>query len=326
MSVLVGGCGSSGSTLLRSYLNRHPQMFCGSEMGFFNKDIVYKDWGRFSSLYLSCREKTISTNGWFPYPGVLLTNGDYAYCRGEVDSFVAESRDVVEFSELYFSKFVEPTGALLWAEKTPSNSYCFQYFLDVFSNGKVIHIMRDPYDTVASLVRRGMTPFFASALYWFNNLSALSVNNLNSYCLIKYEDLVGDPEIVFSKIFNFLQLSKVDFVDILESKGDHYEREKKKSWRFSPDGEIRQSDISSFDKLCAEEKLMVIDSLEAIKISLWGEAGTLEEFCMDFGYHYRGVPKKYFLVGRYKDMFQDRLKRILKGYFGAGSDYPVKFR
>ena len=41
--ILIGGCGSSGTTLLRVLLNAHPKTHCGTELNLFNNKIFYDE-------------------------------------------------------------------------------------------------------------------------------------------------------------------------------------------------------------------------------------------------------------------------------------------
>ena len=45
--IFLGGCGSSGTTLLRKMLNAHPRIACGPEMSVFDRPKMFEislDW------------------------------------------------------------------------------------------------------------------------------------------------------------------------------------------------------------------------------------------------------------------------------------------
>ena len=41
--IIIGGSGSSGSSLLATILNRHPEVAVGPELSLFNKPVLYEN-------------------------------------------------------------------------------------------------------------------------------------------------------------------------------------------------------------------------------------------------------------------------------------------
>ena len=163
MSIIIGGSGSAGTTLLRVRLNSHPDLFSGTELNFLNKKLLFNDWNTFKSLIMSSN-KSIVTNGWFPYPGTNLLDDDFMWSANDLSDLIDSSKDIVSFTNSFFKPSLTYNNAKVWVEKTPSNAYCFEDFLKQFNNGKVLHAVRNPYDAVASLVSRGMSEFFAAGI------------------------------------------------------------------------------------------------------------------------------------------------------------------
>ena len=78
MAVLIGGSGSTGSSLLRTILNRHPLIFSGSELNFFNKKQLYYNWNKYKTRVLTKNNfYCLYTTGWFPYKSTALLAEDY---------------------------------------------------------------------------------------------------------------------------------------------------------------------------------------------------------------------------------------------------------
>lgn len=96
-----------------------------------------------------------------------------------------------------------------WVEKTPYNE---QYAPEIFSywpNAKCLHIVRDPRDNYASYKRKheDWHPEHFAYSWWRscrNGLRNLKRFGSNQYLLLRYEDLVQDTEKVIAEIVRFL--------------------------------------------------------------------------------------------------------------------------
>ena len=131
-----------------------------------------------------------------------------------------------------------------WGWKDPRNIFTLPFWINLFPSSKVIILKRHPYDVAISLINRNiklknkdskniyknipyfLIPFFNLAN--FSNLASLNIKNiedamnlydsyyteidkiLNKYkeniYLLKYEDIILNPEATLSEIFNFCNL------------------------------------------------------------------------------------------------------------------------
>jgi len=267
MSVLIGGSGSTGSSLLRTILNRHSQIFSGGELNFFNKKQYFKNWSKYKSTIIKKipLRKQLTTQGWFSYPGHNLLHKEYCWNKEDLYRLVQQAVDIKDFSKIYFDRSLKSNDKKMWIEKTPSNSYCFSEFLKYFKNGKVIHCSRNPLDTVASLTNRGMNSFFASGLYVYNTACALSVANDKRYLLVKYEDLIKNTNITLKRILNFLNL-KFE-VSILFPEKNIDKSKSISSWNYNSHDGINSKNIGTFNRLSSERQNEIITALSLFEIS-----------------------------------------------------------
>lgn len=328
MKILMGGSGSSGSTMLRSVFNRHPEIFSGAELNFFNKQQIFSEWEKCKPLLSVKRKvKPITTQGWFPYPNHNLLHEDYGWTHNELNNVLQDSESMEDFVDIFFKKPLQTHKKKIWIEKTPSNAYSFKHFLKTFPDGKVIHITRNPYDSVASLVKRKMSPFFATGIWVYNVSSALSARGLDHYLMIKYEDLITNPQDEIEKLFQDLS---IDFYhDILENKKQQTFG-KVESWKYSPDQPIQKHKVSTFDTLDSELKDLITTSLSVFNISdKHMEKNDLEfrnckEICDHLGYEFVPQVKECYLKKLKKWMVVDFLKRSLLLYRTGWNNYPAK--
>lgn len=121
--VVVCGCGRSGTTLVRVILDTHPELLAGPE----------------SLLFL-------------PVPidaGELARK--FALDPAELESLLAGAEGRVEAIERFQAAALRASGKRIWVDKTARNVHRLGYILEHFPRARVIHVVRDPRDVVASL-------------------------------------------------------------------------------------------------------------------------------------------------------------------------------
>ncbi|GEM_PF-1174278 len=104
-------------------------------------------------------------------------------------------------------------GARIIAEHTPTNLNHVKFILDLFPEGKIIHIYRDPRDVVSSYKRQSWggnsavdaVPIINATLKkWYSEKEKIEKSR---YLEISLENLVSDPEVTLRKITDFLGLN-----------------------------------------------------------------------------------------------------------------------
>jgi hypothetical protein len=90
-------------------------------------------------------------------------------------------------------------------EKTPGHVYSIDKIFKVIKDPKIIVIIRDGRDVVASLYKR-YDNFEKSVNRWIDdNMEWLNNQYKDSFHLLKYEDFVKEPQIQLIKICEYLQ-------------------------------------------------------------------------------------------------------------------------
>ncbi len=121
--VAIGGCGRSGSTLLRHMLGAHSLIADGPE----------------SSLFLPVPLDLPDLSVRFDLP------------LDELQALERSSPGRGAFIDGFQALYLRKRGRRLWLDKTSRNVHCFRYIASRFPNAKLLHIVRDPRDTVCSL-------------------------------------------------------------------------------------------------------------------------------------------------------------------------------
>lgn len=329
--VLMGGAGSTGSSMLRQLLNRHSEIVSGGELNFFNKVQIYEDWPQAVAQILKKKEagvriRPFTTDGWFPYPGHNLFSEDYVGEKDQVEDLLKKAKSLEEFVDDFFKRPLEASGASTWIEKTPSNSYAFAEFLERFPDGKVIQTVRDPYDAVASLVRRGFSPVFAAGMWVYNSSAALSVAKSSRYHSIRYEDLVVSPEQELEKLLLFLKLRMEP--EMLEAQGAP--RVKNPGWMHDASSGVSKGSVGGFGRMDEAMQEEIITGLEVFEIraDVASKKGypfrRCSELCRELGYQFRPSPaRKRSLKIRF-DLLKDCIIRTRHNYLTGFPNFPAR--
>jgi hypothetical protein len=204
----VVGCGRSGTTLLRSMLDSHPDVAIPHEsyfvVGLGRKRRKYRTnkgfgWAAFSSDLL---EST-----WFSRWGISDEELRAKFSLRAPEDF---SQAVRQVFELYARK----RGKSRYGDKTPSYVMNLRLLAKLFPEARFVHIVRDGRDVALSLldVRFGPNTIDEAALFWREHVArgrrAGRSLGPKRYCEIRYEELVADPESALRALCVFVN---VDF-------------------------------------------------------------------------------------------------------------------
>ncbi len=246
MAVLIGCSPSTGSSLLRRMLNRHSEIFCGSETYLFSKEALYTDWQQSHKKLLRPSLFGLTNAGWHIFVGVELGE-DYNYSKLDFKKLLAKRHsDFSKFINAFYEPLMKKNKASVWVEKSPSNAFTLDLFLDHFTTGKAIHIVRDPLDVVASLYNRGMTMYNATAVCLLNMSKILNIPS-DKIITVKYESLVANPTDVLSELCSFLELS-FEPIMLLPQRGESGGTTMK-GWNYEETQKVEQGSVGRFQKL-----------------------------------------------------------------------------
>lgn len=200
--VFIVGCPRSGTTWLQRLLASHPQIHSGEESHFFDMYVgpQLRTWkGQF---------KNLSTSG----VGHLV--GPPAYFR---------EAEFISIVRNYLFELLEPMvkplqPGELFLEKTPSHALFIPEIKQMLPDSRIIHIIRDPRDVVASLLAVAHTwgstwaPERAriAAHVWREHVQAAreATKNLSAdeFYEITYENLWNSTEDALNELLEFLGL------------------------------------------------------------------------------------------------------------------------
>lgn len=197
--IIIGGCGRSGTTLMRVILDSHSQIACGPE----------------SNVFPSPNRLNAGS------AGAAKLAKKFDFTSEEMSQLLRTSSNRAEFAERFFDAYRARSGKPLWADKTPRNIQVMPYILEHFPKARFVHVIRDGRDVVCSLrthprhrVVDGKViklhtwnPIEDCVGRWVNDVGdGLAYRGDPRYYELKYEDLVTETEATLRGLFEFLQL------------------------------------------------------------------------------------------------------------------------
>jgi hypothetical protein len=238
-AVFVCGVHRSGTTLLRDLLDGHPQLSVLPAEGSY-----LTGWR--AKLAPLPRDERIRALGceWLRRLANPINQAPFwllGRTTPESSPYIQFARRFIAWWSALEHHFAEP-GALLplmsvalayascapapgrlaeaqrWVEKTPTNEFHLDSIWAALPSAKVIHVIRDPIAVYASHKRLEERYFgsFRSARQALRNLARSfeiackhhARNGPHGYLLVRYEDLIAEPEEVMGRIASFLEIAR----------------------------------------------------------------------------------------------------------------------
>jgi hypothetical protein len=201
-AIFIGGCERSGTTLLGAMLGAHSNCVCTPESQFKIK--IIQSLGQF--------EKNISL------PTVLdAIRGHWRFKLWNLDNdCTLQDCPAKSYPALLYwlvaqySEQVDKTSTVMWVDHTPHNIRYATALGEMFSDMKLIHIVRDGRAVANSIIPLDWGPntVIKAAPWWVEKVAyGLAVETMwpeSRITRIRYEDLVQSPEATLKRLCKFL--------------------------------------------------------------------------------------------------------------------------
>ena len=237
--VFICGYYKSGTSLLNSLLDYHPQLVSllpDSRILFRNyykaliykKEDIKKSWAKeyIARLYNPTGHNPIhllSDNKNF------LEIEKYSHFRDVLKESIARANNTADILAAISLAIYACNGQFekghipkYWAEKTPTNEFQIKRALKIYPNAKFIFIKRNIYDNLASIKRwyRNSRRSEYSDIYNYfeelklsNNIAERNKKHKN-FLLLKYEDLILNTKHEMGKVCDFLNINYYDILSV----------------------------------------------------------------------------------------------------------------
>ncbi len=189
--IVLGGCGRSGTTLLRMMLDSHRRICCGPESSVFRRRPL-------DPSYLAVR---------------------FGFEPAEVGAIDDRARSRPEFIDGFAALCMEKAGKSRWAEKTPRNISRIGAIFRCFPEARFVHVLRDGRDVACSLRTHPRHRVENGKLVPLNNWKAIAgcarrwrddIEDSRPFWsdprfhTVRYEDLVLNARPVLERLMAFL--------------------------------------------------------------------------------------------------------------------------
>ncbi|OAN76487.1 hypothetical protein A8B78_03130 [Jannaschia sp. EhC01] len=201
MPLFIVGSMRSGSTWLRDMLRRVPDFICPEETHFLRWSEAFRSPGGMAPhvhnrLLRKHREMDGVTQDVF-------------------DLILKRSPSKVHLQRRYISAFAAAKGVsepFRWFDKTPQNIYGLPMILSEFPRARIVHLVRNPLNVVASLQlgRQVLIPDLHGAINcWLEAVTiwdAIAKSAPRRMIEVRYEDILDDVPGTLSALMEFAQV------------------------------------------------------------------------------------------------------------------------
>ena len=264
---IMGGCGSSGTTLLTHLLSLHQDISSGPEFNLFNHYELY-EFEMFKKNHLQKLNGKCEPSGYIDSAVFMTYREHYGLTEELISNWINQADTLHDFMSNVLSHMFERFSVPFFLEKSPTNVYCFSDLVQAFPTTPIIHVVRDGRDVVCSLMKRGFNLHGAASRWLYDTMCGLSVRDAPNYFEIRYEDLVNDPDKILSDIYGFIGMDapidrRID--DTKHTKSVYSEnwldRDVPKIWTSTPSDPISTASIGKYKKVLSENDLDILSKV-----------------------------------------------------------------
>lgn len=204
---LVGGMQRSGTSLLRAILGSH------SNISMVQYDVPF--WIKYYDIYFG---KNLSQNEYKKMVHKILANNKFYKDNLNFNPEYFESCNNYRFINFYkcFLKYYSDNYQKpIIGIKTPFNEFYYKEIKNSFNEIKFIHVVRNPLDVAASY-KKARQNIWGGKYSSIRHIAKWSISTKygieryekkpEKYLLIKYEDILDNPERAIIEVCNFLNI------------------------------------------------------------------------------------------------------------------------
>lgn len=201
----IVGCPRSGTTLLQTILDSHPDVAVPPESHFFRH---YRGAVEAETPEISPWEDPHLIDD-------LLENFRIKSWNIELNrrDLLTNNKNTASVFENIFCQYARSHKKSVWGDKTPQHAFDLDIILSVFPKARIIYMVRDGRDVAESYLRAFIGPAHIATCAERWKAYVDTVQKIRTrigseqFLRIRYEDLVLEPEATQRKLWHFLGLS-----------------------------------------------------------------------------------------------------------------------
>ncbi|MEZ5197423.1 MAG: sulfotransferase [Bacteroidales bacterium] len=264
----------SGTTLLRTLFDAHPNVMIGLECPFILPLFdVYGNKTSWTEQELQSFYNDLLQQSFWDYYNFKDLKIDFENLKADILNCIGEC-SFNALIKLVFSNYISDfpkTEILAYGDKNPHYSIKFNKLFSVFPDAKYIYITRDYRDQLLSVKnagfgKKGRKDSRILNLWRKSYLDISKVRNENPdlFYSLRYEDFVLNPESYFSEMCNFLEIPYCPEVfDFYKHKDEvgFYPEEIMKKYQKSLFNPIDASRVNVWKQKMTEKEIRLADTI-----------------------------------------------------------------
>lgn len=208
----VFGTGRNGSTLLNLMLNQHTQLFLPSEQYFLGNSIIkyqlynYILWRDLVKIIYAELIKETGSHSWNFSPEKIINDAFH---------FEGNQRTMEQLIHHIYLGYAQQTkpDVKFWGDTTPFNTRYLNEIYQCLPRARYVFLVRDGRDVVAAY-KKGSPEVFGhltepleAVAHWIASIKKYDMlRQKTNVHVVKYEDMVQNPEETLRSITGFLSL------------------------------------------------------------------------------------------------------------------------
>lgn len=260
-NVFLVGCPRSGTTLLQSMLASHSDVISFPESHFFTRMKLHQT--TIERILGLASRKTKARLDQF-----LIENQRSDLKGLYVNNLPTMRRCASRFISI-LDKMAIDKSASIWVEKTPDNILVLDTILKYVPKSKVIHIVRNGADTVASLYEvsnkykehwSGGWTIEKCIDHWLRCINATHrfVNESEQHFIVNYEILVEDPKPILKEMCRFLGITfQTNMLDTRDAAANEITLASEE-WKSNVSTKTQKLNHRKFDKIFSDSEQVFI--------------------------------------------------------------------
>lgn len=266
--LFVVGCPRSGTTLLSLMIHAHPRLAMPPETRFLTR--LWRKRETFGDLTTPRQRRRLAR---------ACTRGSRLAHLGlekvpTREAILAAPPTLGSAFGTVFAEFARSQGKARWGDKRPLYYQEVDVLLRLFPDAQLVHCIRDPRATVASLKRMPWWPFDSiGAMATWSHAEWCARRNVkrlpaDTYHVVRYESLVSDPRQVLTRLCDFLD---EDFDEaMLEPARVRHLVPESKTWHANLGSDVSTARVEAWRSRLAPWEVGLIELVLRRKLARWG--------------------------------------------------------
>lgn len=313
--VYVAGLERTGTSLLYALLASHPRLAMTRRTNLWT--YFYDQFGdldRDDNLDRCLRMM-------MRYKRLAVLEPDEERLRAE---FLEGPRTYARLFALLEQQVADRLGKPRWGDKSLHTERYADPIFEAYPEARIVHMIRDPRDRYASVLARwktrrggvgaGMAEWLSSAALAHSNQTTYP----DRYMVIRYEDLVAEPETLLREICDFIGEEYTDHMLTMDGAADFRDQGANSSYGSRRAGKISTDSIGRYSTVLSRRQVAFIERVAREEMRNFDYQPTAQELGAAERLHfYSGtMPLELLRLGgwRLRHRYRDHAGRKLPAY------------